>query len=85
VVCGSSSSEDSKTRRERRPTIAIVKVEVYRRADGLFGWRLKADNHEIVATDGSQGYSERNDAREGFLRVHEFLRSDEALELVDVA
>jgi len=36
---------------------------LYRRADGLWAWRLTADNGEIVATDGGQGYENEGDAR----------------------
>lgn len=31
-------------------------VEVYQRGDGLWGWRLRASNGQVVATDGGQGY-----------------------------
>lgn len=43
-------------------------VEVYKRADNLYDWRMKAGNGEIVATSGGQGYTERNDAVEAWLR-----------------
>ncbi|MGK9222265.1 MULTISPECIES: YegP family protein [unclassified Microbacterium] len=33
------------------------------RVDGKWGWRLEADNGQIIATDGSQGYENENDAR----------------------
>lgn len=36
---------------------------LYTRADGKWAWRLTADNGEIVATDGSQGYDNEDDAR----------------------
>lgn len=36
---------------------------LYRRADGKWSWHLKADNGEIVAVDGSQGYENEADAR----------------------
>ncbi len=35
---------------------------IYRRADGKWAWNLKV-NGRIVATDGSQGYENENDAR----------------------
>ena len=35
---------------------------IYKRADGKWAWRLKADNGAIVATDGGQGYNKREDA-----------------------
>lgn len=37
---------------------------LYTRSDGKWAWRLKADNGEIIAVDGSQGYENENDARE---------------------
>jgi len=43
-------------------------VIVYQRADGLFDWKLLADNHEEM-TGSVQGYNERNDALEGVARV----------------
>jgi len=30
--------------------------EVYQRSDGKYAFRVKAGNHEVVATDGGQGY-----------------------------
>jgi uncharacterized protein YegP (UPF0339 family) len=36
---------------------------VYKRADGKWAWRLKADNGAIIATDGGQGYNNESDAR----------------------
>ncbi len=33
-----------------------MKLEVYRHADGLYAWRFKASNGQIIATDGGQGY-----------------------------
>ena len=35
---------------------------LYKRKDGLWAWNLKADNGQIIATDGGQGYSSRSDA-----------------------
>lgn len=46
-------------------------LEIYKREDGLFDWRLVAANGEIIATSGGQGYTERNDALEGAVRVAE--------------
>ena len=45
------------------------RVEIYKRADGLWDWRLKAGNGEIIASSGGQGYTERNDALEAVYRV----------------
>ncbi len=57
----------------------MYKVEVYRRIDGKFDWNLVSPNGEIMC--GSiQGYTERGDAREGFVRVETAL-SDPALHL----
>ncbi len=35
--------------------------ETYRRADGRFAWRLLAENGDIIATDGGQGYENEAD------------------------
>lgn len=37
-------------------------TEVFKRSDGLWAWRLRASNGQIIATDGGQGYSRRRDA-----------------------
>ncbi|MDP9336369.1 MAG: YegP family protein [Actinomycetota bacterium] len=37
---------------------------VIERADGKWGWHLKADNNKIIATDGNQGYENEGDARD---------------------
>lgn len=39
------------------------KGEIYERSDGKWGFRVKASNGQIVATDGGQGYSAKTDAR----------------------
>jgi uncharacterized protein YegP (UPF0339 family) len=45
-------------------------VWLYRRDDGLWDWRLTNDgNHQIEATSGGQGFTERNDAAESIARV----------------
>ncbi|TKR27146.1 DUF1508 domain-containing protein [Cellulomonas hominis] len=36
---------------------------LYERPDGRWGWRLKADNGQVIATDGTQGYENEQDAR----------------------
>lgn len=38
-----------------------MRTEVYKRADGLWAWRVVAENGNIVATDGGQGYENRAD------------------------
>jgi uncharacterized protein YegP (UPF0339 family) len=37
--------------------------QVYKRTDGKWAFRVKANNGEIVATDGGQGYSAKGDAQ----------------------
>jgi uncharacterized protein YegP (UPF0339 family) len=37
--------------------------EIYKRADGKFGFRVKASNGEQVASDGGQGYNNKADAK----------------------
>ena len=39
------------------------KGETFKRNDGKFAFHVKASNGEIVATDGSQGYNSRDDAK----------------------
>jgi uncharacterized protein YegP (UPF0339 family) len=36
---------------------------LYVNAAGKWAWNLKADNGSIIATDGSQGYENEDDAR----------------------
>jgi uncharacterized protein YegP (UPF0339 family) len=36
---------------------------LFQRDDGKWAWHLKADNGNIIATDGSQGYNNEADAR----------------------
>lgn len=55
-----------------------MKLEIYRRADGLFAWRLKARNGRIVATDGGQGYVRKIDARRMALDIIDPWRGTEA-------
>jgi uncharacterized protein YegP (UPF0339 family) len=37
---------------------------VYQRDDCKWGWQLKADNEQIIATDHNQGYENEADARD---------------------
>ena len=37
--------------------------ELYRRADGKWGFRVRASNKQVVATDGGQGYSAKASAK----------------------
>lgn len=34
-------------------------LDVFERADGRWAWSLTADNGDIIATDGGQGYENR--------------------------
>ncbi len=36
---------------------------IYKRADGKWAWQLKADNGNVIATDGGQGYNNEDDCR----------------------
>ncbi len=46
------------------------RAETIGRSDGKFGWRLVEEHGEqVVATDGAQGYSERNDAAEALAKI----------------
>jgi uncharacterized protein YegP (UPF0339 family) len=38
--------------------------EIYARSDGKYAFRVKAGNHEIVATDGGQGFDDKADAKD---------------------
>ena len=37
-------------------------IEVYKRTDKKYAWRLRAKNKNIIATDGGQGYENKADA-----------------------
>jgi uncharacterized protein YegP (UPF0339 family) len=41
----------------------VAELNVYKRTDGKWARRRCADNGNIIATDGSQGYSRSSDAR----------------------
>lgn len=48
---------------------------VYQRADGLFDWRLRDGNGQIVATSGDQGYQSKSGAHEGLRNaIEEFAK-----------
>lgn len=36
---------------------------LFKRTDGKWAWHLKADNGQVIATDGAQGYDNESDAR----------------------
>lgn len=42
----------------------MAKRIVYQREDCKWAWRLRADNDQIIAVDGSQGYENEAAARE---------------------
>ncbi len=56
----------------------MTNPEVYKRADGLYDWRLRATNGQIIATSGGQGYTERNDAQEAVEMVIQTMAELEA-------
>jgi uncharacterized protein YegP (UPF0339 family) len=43
--------------------VVAGKGEIYKRADGKYGFRVKASNGEQVASDGGQGYNNKADAK----------------------
>lgn len=45
----------------------MARVNVYRRTDDLYDWLLIGDNGETMC-GSAQGYTEQNDAWEGFYR-----------------
>ncbi len=45
------------------------KGELYKRADGNWGFRVKASNGQQVASDGGQGYRSKSDARSTLERL----------------
>jgi uncharacterized protein YegP (UPF0339 family) len=38
-------------------------LEVHQREDGLWAWRLRTSNGDLIATDGGQGYENQADAQ----------------------
>lgn len=41
----------------------MADLTVWQRADRRWAWHLKADNGQIVATDGNQGYENEADCQ----------------------
>jgi uncharacterized protein YegP (UPF0339 family) len=39
----------------------VTNLDIYQRTDDRWAWRLKADNGQVIATDGGQGYENRGD------------------------
>jgi len=54
---------------------------LYKRKDGKWAWNLKADNGQIIATDGGQGYDNEPDARDMADRIigGEFKEADKRI------
>lgn len=48
-------------------------IEVYERTDGLWEWRRKASNGQVVATSGGQGYTSRFDVKLAAVRENDGL------------
>lgn len=46
-----------------------MRIEIYKRKDGKWAWRVRAANGKIVATDGAQGYERKIDAEDMADRV----------------
>lgn len=46
-----------------------MELNIYKRKDGKWAWRLIAQNGQIVATDGGQGYERKIDATDMALSV----------------
>ena len=42
----------------------MAQLDIYQRADRKWAWRLKADNGQVIATDGGQGYENRGDCEQ---------------------
>lgn len=57
-----------------------MKLEIYRREDGKWAWRVRAGNGQIVANDGGQGYEKFDDAQRMALKV----TNPNAIEKVEV-
>lgn len=47
----------------------VLPSGVFKRSDGRWAWRLVADNGNVIATDGGQGYENRLDCLEMFNQV----------------
>ena len=54
--------------------------ELFKRADGKYGFRVHASNGQVVATDGGQGYSAKSDARH---TLEQLLNGDYAGDITD--
>ncbi len=56
--------------------------EIVKRADGKFGFKVKASNGQVVATDGGQGYSSKADAKS---TLEKLLKGDYAGDITDAS
>lgn len=41
--------------------MGMNELEIYRRVDERWAWRLVAGNGQVIATDGGQGYENKRD------------------------
>ena len=58
-------------------------VEVFQRVDGLWEWRRKSPNGQVVAVSGGQGYTTRFDVKLAAVRENEGLEVLEVGEAAD--
>lgn len=59
-----------------------MKIEIYRRKDNKYAWRLIARNGQIIATDGGQGFENHEDcADSAALATGRQTRTDVALDV----
>lgn len=62
--------------------------ELYRRKDGKWSWRLRAENGKIIATDGAQGYENKVDAIKMFDKVkyhHHLVLTEESQSIAETS
>lgn len=50
--------------------------QLFKRVDGRWAWRLVASNGNIVATDGGQGYENKQDAVNSFDSIQNAIREE---------
>lgn len=56
------------------------KFEIYKDKKGEFRWRLRADNHQIIATSG-EGYTTKTNCKKGIASV---IKNAPKAEILDV-
>lgn len=56
---------------------------VFQREDRRWAWRLVADNGQVIATDGAQGYEDRADAALIYDRILAALTAPTVAEFLD--